>query len=116
MNKFQSWKHNLATKIYNLGKHKVVILVNGNYFEQLTEMKEDEYAEFISPTMKLITYDGKLAKGVNDNEILKNEVAKEIFEELNDLLIYYYEGLYTKEQTFEKYLKLEKKYTGKNRI
>lgn len=68
MSKFQSWKHSVATKIDNLGKHKVVILVGGQYREELTEMKEDEYAEFISPKMKLITYDGKLAKGVNGNE------------------------------------------------
>lgn len=68
MSKFQSWKHNVATKIDNLGKHKVVILVGGQYREELTEMKEDEYAEFISPATKLITYDGKLAKGVNGNE------------------------------------------------
>ena len=42
----------------------------------------------------------------------KQEVAREIFEELDDIRLKYYEGLYTEEQATEKYLEVQKKYIG----
>lgn len=43
-------------------------------------------------------------------QLAKQDVAREIFEKLDDIRLNYYEGLYTEEQATEKYLELQNKH------